>query len=153
MSTVDSLLLAASAALAHDLKLGERRGMDRLLVSRLVMAAIVVAAVALALMLPETIFNRVLFAWNALGAAFGPLIIARVVGIEPSATARMASILTGFGLTVVFYSLGNADPGDYAGPAQRLVELALLPGDPFERFIPFIPPLLIVLWPGSRMKS
>ena len=153
MSTVDSLLLAASAALAHDLKLGERRGLDRLMVSRLVMAGVVVSAVALALVLPETIFNRVLFAWNALGAAFGPLIIARVIGIEPSGNARLASILSGFALTVFFYSLGNIDPAEHSGAARRLVELALLPGDPFERFIPFIPPLLIVLWPGSRLKK
>lgn len=153
MSTVDSLLLAASAALAHDLQLGKSRGVDRLLVSRMVMAVIVVASVSLALILPETIFNRVLFAWNALGAAFGPLIIARVLGIEPSGNARLLSILTGFTLTVLFYTLGNMDPSDHSGVMQRLVALAVLPGDPFERFIPFIPPLAIVFWPGARLRA
>lgn len=149
MSTVDSLLLAASAAIAHDLRLGETGGHDRLRVSRLVMTAIVIAAVVLAVFLPETIFNRVLFAWNALGAAFGPLIIARVAGIEPSARARLWSILSGFGLTVFFYSLGNVDDAAAVPIIDWLVGLAKLPGDPFERFIPFLPPLLIVLWPGK----
>ena len=152
MSTVDSLLLAASAALAHDLQIGSRRGLDRLLVSRLVMAALVVASVALALILPESIFNRVLFAWNALGAAFGPLIVARVLGIEPTANARIASILSGFALTVFFYTLGNADAADHSGLYRQLVDLAKLPGDPFERVIPFLLPLAIVLWPGARLN-
>ena len=153
MSTVDSLLLAASAALAHDLQIGKRQGVDRLLVSRLVMALLVLAAVALALVLPESIFNRVLFAWNALGAAFGPLIVARILGIEPSGNARIASVITGFTLTVFFYTLGNTEPGTYSGFMGQLVDLARLPGDPFERVIPFIPPLLIVLWPGARLKK
>lgn len=144
MSTVDSLLLAASAAVSHDLKLAERFSLSRLWMSRLVMTGIVFAAVTLAVVLPETIFNRVLFAWNALGAAFGPLIIARVTGREPAAWARLASIATGFGLTVLFYTYGNVDPANASGLSQTLATLAQAPGDPFERLIPFIPPLLIV---------
>ena len=148
MSTVDSLLLASSAAVSHDLRLPERLGVSSLWMSRAAMTAIVVAAVVLAFFLPETIFNRVLFAWNALGAAFGPLIIARVMGREPAATARLLSIAVGFSLTVVFYSFGNLSLDEVSGVSRWLAELAQLPGDPFERFVPFIPPLLIVfLWP------
>ena len=150
MSTVDSLLLAASAAVAHDLRLAERFRISRLWMSRIVMTAIVMAAVLLALTLPETIFNRVLFAWNALGAAFGPLIIARVMGREPSANARLASILTGFLLTVLFYSYGSVDVESARGAGRWLATLAQLPGDPFERFFPFIPPLLIVFLGSQR---
>ena len=151
MSTVDSLLLAASAAVSHDLRLAERTGVGKLWTSRIVMTAIVLAAVILALFLPETIFNRVLFAWNALGAAFGPLIIARVVGKEPPSAARFWSIVTGFALTVFFYSFGNIDASQATGATRLLAELAQLPGDPFERFIPFLPPLAIVfLWPVAK---
>lgn len=152
MSTVDSLLLAASAAVAHDLKLADRFPISRLWMSRIVMTGIVLAAVVLATTLPETIFNRVLFAWNALGAAFGPLIIARVMGREPAAWARIASIVTGFGLTVLFYSFGNVDVDATTGLARRLAELAQLPGDPFERFIPFIPPLILVFAGSGRRQ-
>ncbi|MEM7501723.1 MAG: sodium/proline symporter [Pseudomonadota bacterium] len=154
MSTVDSLLLAASAAVSHDLKLARRFSISELSMSRIVMTGIVIAAVLLALVLPETIFNRVLFAWNALGAAFGPLIIARVVGREPAATARLLSIVIGFALTVVFYSYGTVDAESLGGVNGMLASLAQLPGDPFERFVPFIPPLLIVfLWPTANLKE
>jgi len=151
MSTVDSLLLAASAAVAHDLGLARRLDLGEVWISRIVMTAITIAAVALALSLPDTIFNRVLFAWSALGAAFGPLVVARVTGREPPAAARYWSIATGFGLTVMFYVFGTFAPADATNPVSaRLIELALLPGDPFERAVPFIPPLLMLfLWPAS----
>lgn len=140
MSTVDSLLLAASAAVSHDLGIARRYPGREVWVSRLVMTAIVIAAVVLALSLPDTIFNRVLFAWSALGAAFGPVLATRVMNREPSASARFWSVLTGFGLTVFFYTLGTLGPD-----GGFLVSLAHLPGDPFERVVPWIPALLI-LW-------
>ena len=140
MSTVDSLLLAASAAVSHDLGIARRYPGREVWVSRLAMTGIVVAAVVLALTLPDTIFNRVLFAWSALGAAFGPVLVTRVMNREPSANARFWSVLTGFGLTVFFYTLGTLEPG-----GGFLVSLAHLPGDPFERVVPWIPALFI-LW-------
>lgn len=151
MSTVDSLLLAASAAVSHDLRLAQRFNLDEVLVSRIVMTGIVVAAATLALVLPDTIFNRVLFAWSALGAAFGPLVVARVLNREPPAAARVWSIVVGFSLTVLFYSLGTVAPGSGAGSISKLlIDLAHLPGDPFERLIPFVPAFLIAyLWPRA----
>ena len=154
MSTVDSLLLAASAAVSHDLRLSERTGVSELAMSRIVMTTIVVGAVTLALVLPDTIFNRVLFAWNALGAAFGPLIIARVMGREPPAHARFWSIVAGFGLTVVFYWGGTIPADGQAGLTGTIAALAHLPGDPFERFVPFLPPLLILFfWPQATRNE
>ncbi len=148
MSTVDSLLLAASAAVSHDLRLAERFGVSDLMMSRTVMTGIVVGAVTLALVLPDTIFNRVLFAWNALGAAFGPIIVARVLNREPPAAARFWSIVTGFGLTVIFYWGGTVDIAQASGMTRSLATLSQLPGDPFERFVPFLPPLLMLFcWP------
>jgi hypothetical protein len=69
MSTADSQLLVAASSASHDLP---RRGRGSLWVSRLVVALISVLAVLIAVGLPQTIFARVLFAWAALGAAFGP---------------------------------------------------------------------------------
>ena len=155
MSTVDSLLLAASAAVSHDLNLADRFKIDDVLVSRIVMTAIVVLAVTLAIVLPDTIFNRVLFAWSALGAAFGPIVAARVLNLEPPAVARLWSIVVGFGLTVLFYSYGTLEPEFVDGTINRfLTKLAHLPGDPFERLIPFIPAFMIVyFWPQPKTHN
>ncbi|MEL7449629.1 MAG: sodium/proline symporter [Pseudomonadota bacterium] len=143
MSTVDSILLSASAAISHDLGLSRRFATKQLTVSRAVMVGITLFALLLAISLPDTIFNRVLFAWSALGAAFGPVVAARVAGREPSARARIAAIVTGFSLTALFYLCGGISaPQD--GPLGWLVELAHLPGDPFERFVPWLPALAIL---------
>lgn len=145
MSTVDSLLLAASAAASHDLGLARRLPGRELWVSRGVMIVIAALAVMLTLTVPDTIFNRVLFAWSALGAAFGPTIVARVMGFEPGGTARVSAIITGFTLTIVFYSYGAIGDGTPLGGFNRtLYDLAHLPGDPFERLLPWLPGLAIV---------
>ncbi|MEQ8403692.1 MAG: sodium/proline symporter [Oceanicaulis sp.] len=144
MSTVDSLLIAASAAGAHDLKLVKVFKGREVLVSRTVMAAICALAVVLTLSLPATIFDRVLFSWSALGAAFGPVIVARVAGVEPKGFAILAAIVLGFAVTVVFYVFGQMDAAGLDGPAALLASLAAIPGDPFERIAPWLAPLLIV---------
>ena len=144
MSTVDSLLIAASAAAAHDLKLVRVFKGREVLVSRTVMAAICALAVVLTLSLPATIFDRVLFSWSALGAAFGPVIVARVAGVEPKGGAILAAIALGFATTVLFYIFGQMDATALQGLPAALASLAALPGDPFERIAPWIVPLLIV---------
>ena len=152
MSTVDSLLLAASAAVSHDLELARKFRIGEIWVPRIVMTVIAAAAVTLALFLPDTIFNRVLFAWSALGAAFGPILVVRVMGREPPAAARILSIAAGFGLTVFFYSLGTLDAADMTtNVARSLTEWSQLPGDPFERILPWVPAfLLLIFWPQNR---
>lgn len=152
MSTVDSLLLAASAAVSHDLGIAARFPGREIWVSRVVMTAIVIAAVLLALMLPDTIFNRVLFAWSALGAAFGPILVMRVLDREPAGQARFWSIVVGFGLTVTFYTLGTLPAAVSSYVAQFFIDLAHLPGDPFERVVPWVPALLI-LWLGQDANT
>ncbi|MEL6210816.1 MAG: sodium/proline symporter, partial [Pseudomonadota bacterium] len=150
MSTVDSLLIAAAAAASHDLGLGRRLPGGELWVSRVVMLSIAVFAVILTLSLPDSIFNRVLFAWSALGAAFGPTLCARVIGREPPGWARFASMVTGFGLTVLFYSFGAvADATSLGSVGRWLYDLAHVPGDPFERMFPWIPALALVLMPKT----
>ena len=116
-----------------------------MLVSRTVMASICLLAVALTLSLPATIFDRVLFSWSALGAAFGPVVAARVAGVEPQGWAIFASILAGFAATVVFYIFGQVGAGaDLTGLAALLAELAAVPGDPFERIAPWFAPLILL---------
>ena len=126
MSTADSQLLVAASAIAHDLGEGRRRPETLLLVSRLTVVALVVVSVLVALYLPETIFNRVLFAWIALGSAFGPTVFMRLGGARLRPGGVLLAVLTGFTLAVVFYLLPNT------------------PGDLAERLLPFCTGLLIL---------
>ena len=152
MSTVDSILLAAAAAVAHDLWFTKKYPAKSLLISRFVMTAIAVFAVLLTLSLPDSIFNRVLFAWSALGAAFGPVVFARVAGWQPSGGVVFSSILVGFSMTVFFYICGTLDPQN-AGLLKSFVDLAHLPGDPFERVVPWIMPIVLLLTLGRKKAA
>lgn len=129
MSTADSQLLVAASAVAHDLGLGRRVPGGVMLVSRLSVALIVLLAVLVALYLPERIFDRVLFAWIALGSAFGPLIFLRLAGLTVPGRRALLSVWVGFALAVGL-SLAPATPGSVA-----------------ERLLPFVAALLALLPP------
>jgi len=126
MSTADSQLLSAAAAIANDLGLGAKSPVKLLLISRITIVALVVVSVAVAIYLPDKIFSRVLFAWMALGAAFGPTLFARLAGMPVQALGVFLSIVLGFSLTVVLSFLPNA------------------PGDIAERLIPFVVATLVL---------
>lgn len=101
MSTADSQLLVCGATVAHDLPhrgAGQRVGLDRLAI-----VAISLTAIVAALFVNETIFNQVLFAWSALGAAFGPLLLCRLLRGPVSPIWSIASIWTGFAVTLVWF--------------------------------------------------
>ncbi len=132
MSTADSQLLVAASAITHDLGLGGRK--RRLLYSRLAIVGLVVFAVLVSLYLPEAIFSRVLFAWIALGSAFGPVVFLRLGGVSLKPGAVLISILTGFGLAVTFYLMPNT------------------PGDILERLVPFCAALAVLL-AGRRSST
>lgn len=111
MSTADSQLLVAASAVAHDLGLGRNLPQRRLLISRLTIIGLVVLAVVVAVYLPEKIFSRVLFAWIALGSAFGPTVVMRLARVRLHPGGVLLSILTGFASAVVFYLMPDT-PGD-----------------------------------------
>tara|TARA_B100001996_G_scaffold171955_1_gene131196 strand:- start:36 stop:1517 length:1482 start_codon:yes stop_codon:yes gene_type:complete len=154
MSTVDSLLLASSSAISHDLQLRKHFPINELIISRIVMALIVFVAVIIAWLIPDGLFNRVLFAWSALGAAFGAIVVAMVLGFEPPYKARKFSILTGFFCTVLFYTFGASD---FSASSNLLIKnlhfLSTLPGDPFERFIPFFMSCIVIFLYSDRTVS
>lgn len=148
MSTVDSIMLAAAGAVAHDMGVNQGFPQRQLLASRVVMFGIAVLAVVLTLSLPDSIFNRVLFAWSALGAAFGPIVVWRVLGFHVGARTALGAMVAGFTTTVLFYSLG-ASPAD----GSLLSQAAHLPGDPFERAFPWVPALLILGFISPRQRT
>jgi sodium/proline symporter len=111
MSTADSQLLVAASAVTQDLPLAGRRSGESLTRSRAVVLILSSMAIAIALYVPSDIFSRVLFAWHALGAAFGPLLILRLAGCKLLSSAILTAMAAGFGLTVIFHFLPEA-PGD-----------------------------------------
>lgn len=129
MSTADSQLLVAASSVSHDLP---RRGRGSLAVSRLVVALISLLAVAVALLLPQTIFARVLFAWTALGAAFGPPLLVKLAGYELPPARVFVAMATGFFGTVLCYWLPDT------------------PGDWLERLVPFFAALALCLAAARR---
>lgn len=127
MSTSDSQLLVAGSAVSHDL----RRGRISLTMDRAVIVLLGIAAVLLALFFPATIFDRVLFAWQALGNAFGPLLIVMLFFGTVPARFRLGAMLVGFALTVTISFFPQA------------------PGNAVERLVPFFIALAIA-WSGYR---
>jgi len=121
MSTADSQLLVGASSIAYDLGLSRRFPRTRLLVPRLTIAALAVVSILIALYIPTTIFRRVLFAWSALGAAFGPTVVLRIVGIRLSAPAVFASMIVGFGSAAMFFAFSTS-PGQIL---ERVVPFAL----------------------------
>lgn len=115
MSTSDSQLLVSGGAASHDLHRTELS----LRADRLAIAGLGIAAVLLALYFPQSIFDRVLFAWQALGNAFGPLLIVLLLAGPVAPRYRLATVLVGFVLTVTLSFLPET------------------PGDALERVLPF----------------
>ena len=135
MSTADSMLLVAASCVSHDLGLARRFPQRALWISRFAMLLLALLAIALAIGLPSSIFNRVLFAWVAIGSAFGPVIFLRLAGMSLSGESVLCAILTGFSSAVALYLLPNS------------------PGDIAERVIPFIAATGVLLAMRKRFTA
>jgi sodium/proline symporter len=131
MSTADSQLLVAASSVSHDLQDGRGDSGASLKRARWVVLLIGAIAVVLAIGFPESIFNRVLFAWQALAAAFGPLLLVTLWRGTVAPRWRIATVSSGFLLTVVL-SWTVDSPGDWV-----------------ERLLPLLLALGLALW-GSR---
>jgi sodium/proline symporter len=133
MSTTDSQLLVAASCVTVDLR---RVPADSSLgVARLTVLAFSGIALLLALYARESIYSRVLFAWNAMGAAFGPLLLVRLSGKRVRPRSTLGAMWAGFLLTILFYLLPDS------------------PGDFFERVMPFVAALGIALTGGERRRN
>ena len=132
MSTADSQLLVVSSSIAHDWfggSAGDRHDdpadsterTARLRRARRVVLVLSVVAILLATLAPATIFDRVLFAWHAVGSALGPALILILAGLRIRPRFLLASIWIGFGLTVAIHWFPNT-PGDWL---ERLAPLVV----------------------------
>ena len=95
MSTVDSQLLVCASCVTHDLGLGRAGPVGMLGTARATVVAIGLVATVAALQLPKTVFDNVLFAWAALGSAFGPLLLVRLCVGPVAPRFALAAIVTG----------------------------------------------------------
>jgi sodium/proline symporter len=92
-------------------------------------------SLVISLYAPEAIFSRVLFAWSALGSAFGPLLIVLLAGYQVKGGFRLAAVVTGFALTIYFNWQENS------------------PGDILERVLPFVAALAIAFLGREDKKA
>ena len=134
MSTVDSQLLVCASSVTHDLGLAYRHPARALLLARGTVLGIGVAATVAALLLPRNVFDNVLFAWAALGSAFGPLLLVRLWRGPVAPNWALAAMLVG--------GLG-AIAGSYLP--------VLGPGFP-DRVLSWIAALALA-WLGSRRST
>lgn len=98
MSTADSQLLTAASSISNDLMRGKEH---KLWQSRLVVVLLSVASVLLALFGSQEIFGRVLFAWSALGAVFGPPLLVTLFWGRVPYRVTLASMIIGFSWVVI----------------------------------------------------
>lgn len=131
MSTADSQLLVAASSASHDLSDGHPNEPESLRRARWVVIGVGALAIGLAIFFPEKIFTRVLFAWQALAASFGPLLVVTLWRGPVQAPWRIAALSCGFVLTVIL-SWTTETPGDW-----------------LERYIPMALALALA-WLGSR---
>ena len=95
MSTVDAHLLVCASSLTHDLGVGQRFPQHKLAIARATVLAIGILATIAALLLPADVFRNVLFAWGALGSAFGPLLLVRLACGDVAPRWAFAAVCTG----------------------------------------------------------
>ena len=103
--------------------------------ARVVLVFYAVLALCLALYGGETLLNRAMFAFTAMGAAFGPLLLVRLTGKRVRPGSTLGAMWAGFVLTLIFHVLPDA------------------PGDFLERVFPFVAALGIALTGGERRRN
>jgi len=136
MSTADSQLLVAASSLTHDLGIGGRSAWGLLARARVVVVLLGVGAAVAALYGSQEIFSRVLFAWAAMGAAFGPLLLVTIWRGPVGARATLAAMAIGFSLSIAAYYL----------PAHAWKGT-------FERVVPVVIALLIAWYATTRVSA
>lgn len=113
MSTIDSQLLVASGTISQDIVGARILPNHEVMRIRAIICGLCVLAVVLSFYLPATIFDRVLFAWTALGAAFGPIIVSRALRMSLRPGAAATAMLVGFFAAIVASQLPSNGPGGW----------------------------------------
>lgn len=133
ISAIASQLLVIATGLAVDLKRPTAPPSLPWLRGMLIVAAVL--ACTAVLYTPSGIAEHAMFAFTALGASLGPLLLVRLSGkrIRPGST--LGAMWAGFILSLLFHLLPDS------------------PGDFLERVLPFIASLGIALTGGERRRN
>lgn len=155
MSTADSQLLVASAALTHDfyqvvLRKDAKKN-ELLWVGRFGVIGIAAAAFLLALDPENKVLDLVAYAWAGFGAAFGPPLILALFWRRMTKNGAMAGIMTG-GITVILwkqlegglFDLYEIIPG-FIFSALTIVIVSLLSSEPENN--------ILVCFDSARLKD
>ena len=114
MSSSDSYMLIASAALANDLFKGlfKKDAPEFMImwVARIAMLLVTIFGVSIALSGNQSIFRIVSYAWAGFGAAFGPLMLFSLFWKRTTLQGAIAGMLTG-GIMVVAWKEGISKLG------------------------------------------
>lgn len=106
MSTADSQLLSASSSFTNDIvKLvykGKLSNKAEVAASRGCIVVISIIAALMALDKNQTVMSMVQYAWAGFGAAFGPLVLLSLFSRRMNYQGAIASMITGFVVTVVW---------------------------------------------------
>lgn len=133
LSSVINQALVAAATFSIDLRrLGTTGSID---LARTVTAVFLLLATCLVAMAPKTLFNQWLFAYNVMGASFGPLLLVRLAGKRVRSGSTLGAMWAGGMLTVLFHLLPDS------------------PGDILERVFPFVAALGIALTGGEQRRN
>lgn len=121
MSTADSQLLVVASSASHDLRRSEEAE-SSLARSRVVVLGACGIAALMAVVADDSIFDRVLFAFSAMGAAFGPLLLVTLFRGRRKAAGSVASMLVGFASSVLAFYVA---PAEAKGVLSRVLPFAL----------------------------
>ncbi|MFN7054640.1 sodium/proline symporter [Hyphomonas sp.] len=107
MSTADSLVLASSAAVTHDLA-PER--LETPFMLKLATAIAIAVALVLAVSENRSVFSLVILAWSTLASAFAPLLALYAVRRRVSENAAILMLITGVSVALLWrFGLGWHD--------------------------------------------
>lgn len=132
-STADSQLIVVSTALSRDVfgkkrnDIGNADSKRYLKLDRLMLVLLGLISVFFAITDNRVIFEFVLYAWSALGAAFGPVVILGLLWKKTSKAGAIAGMLTGLIVTIVWRNVPMLKGAMYElVPAFILATLAVV---------------------------
>jgi Na+/proline symporter len=130
---IASPLLTIAGSVSVDLKRAASE--PSLGMARAALVAVAIVATVLALYGRVDLLEQAVFAYTALGAAFGPLLLVRLSGKRIRPGSALGAMWTGFILSALFHLLPDS------------------PGDFLERVLPFVAALGIALTGGERRRN
>ncbi|MER2492385.1 sodium/proline symporter [Catenovulum sediminis] len=103
LSTADSLILSASAAVSQDCL---PKAIDKTWLIKTITLLITVLTLVVALFAKQGVFELVVFAWSTLGCAIAPLLIGFIRGWQISQWRAIFVVVLGVGTALIWRALG-----------------------------------------------